>query len=250
MTESISRLREWINQSNRIVFFGGAGVSTESGVPDFRGKDGLYNNRGVRFEKYSPEYLLSRDCLENEPEVFFEFYRQKLDARGTKPNAAHLYLAKLEREGKLSAVVTQNIDGLHSDAGSRRVFELHGTTRRNYCARCGKRYPADCIYTSREAVPRCECGGIIRPDVTLYGEALPAEAVEGAVSAIKNADMLIIGGTSLTVYPAASFVEYFSGRYRVIIDRDPSLGRFAADGELRITAPIGQVFSMLDESDS
>ncbi len=243
-------LKKWIDESGRIVFFGGAGVSTESGVPDFRSKDGLYNRRGVEFEKYSPEYLLSHECLIYEPEVFFTFYRQKLDARAARPNAAHLYLATLEREGKLLAVVTQNIDGLHTHAGSENVFELHGATTRNYCMDCGKKYGADYIYNCPETVPRCACGGIIRPDVTLYGEALPEAAVEGAVDAISRADMLIIGGTSLTVYPAASFIGYFRGRHRVIINRDKLPFRLNAGRDLEINEPIAMVFSRLDRDTS
>ncbi|MBQ2117440.1 MAG: NAD-dependent protein deacylase, partial [Clostridia bacterium] len=201
MDGKIERLRELIDGAENIVFFGGAGVSTESGVPDFRSKDGLYNQHDVRFDAYRPEYLLSHTCLVREPAVFFEFYRQKMDARGVRPNAAHYALAKLEREGKLKAIVTQNIDGLHQKAGSRTVWEIHGTTQRIYCMRCGKPYPADYLYDSPERIPRCSCGGIVRCDVTLYEEALPEEAVENAIRAIRRADLLIIGGTSLTVYP-------------------------------------------------
>ena len=221
MDEKITKLKDFIEKANDIVFFGGAGVSTESGVPDFRSKDGLYNQRDVRFERYEPEYLLSHECLYNEPEVFFEFYRQKLDTSGIKPNAAHYALAELEKRGKLSAVITQNIDGLHQLAGSKNVFEIHGTTQKNYCMRCGKKYPADYIYKSKTNIPRCGCGGIVRCDVTLYGEQLPEEAVEGAVSAISKADMLIIGGTSLTVYPAASYIQYFRGKYLAVINKSP-----------------------------
>ena len=239
------RLAEMINGSRNIVFFGGAGVSTESGVPDFRSKDGLYNQHDVRFDRYSPEYLLSRDCLEHEPEVFFEFYRQKMDARGVKPNAAHIYLAKLERTGRLKAVVTQNIDGLHQKAGSRNVCEIHGSTLRNYCMRCGKKYGEDYIYDSPDRIPRCSCGGIVRCDVTLYGEQLPYGDVERAVDAIERADMLIIGGTSLTVYPAASYVGYFRGRHTVIINRD-HLNYDLGDDDLEINEPIGRVFAALD----
>lgn len=243
--EKIETLREYIEKSKRIVFFGGAGVSTESGVPDFRSKDGLYNRRDVRFEKYEPEYLLSHDCLTREAEVFFEFYRQKMDARAIKPNAAHLALAELERRGKLTAVVTQNIDGLHQRAGSKNVYEIHGTTNRNYCMRCGKRYPADYIFESAERVPRCECGGVIRCDVTLYGEALPEDAVESAVTAIKNADMLIIGGTSLTVYPAASFVRYFRGERVALINKQHLECVFGGENFIEINLPIGQVLKQV-----
>lgn len=242
--EKIKRLAELVEGSESIVFFGGAGVSTESGVPDFRSKDGLYNQHDVRFERYSPEYLLSHDCLLDEPEVFFEFYRQKMDARGVKPNAAHLYLAELEREGKLKAVVTQNIDGLHQKAGSRNVCEIHGSTLRNYCMRCGKRYGENYIYDSKSRIPHCSCGGVVRCDVTLYGEQLPDGEVERAIDAIERSDMLIIGGTSLTVYPAASFVGYFRGKHTVIINRD-HLNYDLGTDDLEINMPIGQVFSAL-----
>ncbi len=243
--DAVAKLKEIIDGSDNIVFFGGAGVSTESGVPDFRSADGLYNTPDVRFEKYTPEYLLSRDCLETAPEVFFEFYRQKLDARAASPNPAHLYLARLEREGKLKAVVTQNIDGLHTKAGSRRVYEIHGSTERNYCMRCRKAFPADYIYSSTDRVPRCPCGGIVRCDVTLYGESLPEDAVSGAIKAIREADVLIIGGTSLTVYPAASFVRYFRGSHLVIINRDHLDYPLDPETDLEINLPIGEVFSQL-----
>jgi len=245
MDPKIETLRAWIEEAESIVFFGGAGVSTESGVPDFRSKDGLYNQHDVRFDAYTPEYLLSHDCLVREPEVFFEFYRQKLDARAVEPNAAHRYLAELERRGKLNAVVTQNIDGLHQKAGSRRVYEIHGTTGRNYCMRCGKAYPADAIFSSPDPVPRCDCGGIIRCDVTLYGESLPEDAVEGALDAIASADLLIIGGTSLSVYPAASFVRVFRGRHRVLINKEHLPFPLHPTRDLEINAPIGQVFSQI-----
>ena len=240
--EKISTLKSWIRESERIVFFGGAGVSTESGVPDFRSKDGLYNQHDVRFDAYSPEYLLSHSCLRDHPEVFFEFYRQKMDARHVEPNDAHKYLKKLEDEGKLLAVVTQNIDGLHEKAGSRNVYAIHGTTLRNYCMRCGKKYGPDYIYESKEPVPRCTCGGIIRCDVTLYEESLPEDAVEGAVSAISRADMLIIGGTSLTVYPAASYIHYFRGKHLVVINREPLRIRLRTGQDLEINDSIGSVF--------
>ncbi|MBQ7642960.1 MAG: NAD-dependent protein deacylase, partial [Clostridia bacterium] len=221
LKDKIKKLQKIIDETDNVVFFGGAGVSTESGVPDFRSKDGLYNNRGVKFDKYPPEYLLSHSCLINEPEVFFEFYRQKMDARGVKPNAAHFYLAELERAGKLKAVVTQNIDGLHQRAGSKTVYEIHGSTLRNYCSRCGKAFQADFVFNSPDPVPLCpDCGGVVRCDVTLYEEALPEKAVEGAISAIYAAEVLIIGGTSLTVYPAASYIGYFRGKHTVVINQD------------------------------
>ncbi|MBP5308861.1 MAG: NAD-dependent protein deacylase [Clostridia bacterium] len=243
MTDKLIKLKKFLDESEYVVFFGGAGVSTESGVPDFRSKDGLYNNRGARFEKYSPEYLLSHSCLVNEPRVFFEFYRQKMDARGAKPNATHIFLAELEKRGKLKAVVTQNIDGLHQKAGSVNVYEIHGTTERNYCMNCGKIYPADFIYNSKEDIPRCGCGGTVRCDVTLYEELLPEDAVQKAIDAIKNADMLIIGGTSLSVYPAASYVRFFHGKHLVIINKTPISYDLDENKDLQINMPIGEVFS-------
>ena len=243
MDEKINKLKELLDGSRSVVFFGGAGVSTESGVPDFRSKDGLYNQHDVRFEKYRPEYLLSHTCLAREPEVFFEFYRQKMDTRNIKPNAAHYALAKLEKEGKLKAVVTQNIDGLHQKAGSREVYEIHGTTERNYCMRCGKSYPADYIFESEERVPLCGCGGIVRCDVTLYEEALPEDAVQKSIDAISRADTLIIGGTSLTVYPAASYVDFFRGRHLVVINKEHLPCRLDPEKDLEINAPIGEVLS-------
>ena len=201
--EGIEELKKVIDESDNIVFFGGAGVSTESGVPDFRSKDGLYNQKDVRFDMYRPEYLLSHSCLMNEPKVYFEFHRQKMDTRDIEPNNAHKYLAKLEEFGKLRGVVTQNIDGLHQKAGSNKVYEIHGSALRNYCLKCGKKYPKDYIFETNEPIPHCDCGGMIRPDITLYEEGLPEDAVSGAVNAIAKADVLIIGGTSLTVYPAA-----------------------------------------------
>ena len=247
MSDKIIKLKQFIDNSENIVFFGGAGVSTESGVPDFRSKDGLYNQHDVRFDKYQPEYLLSHSCLVNEPEVFFEFYRQKMDTRNIEPNFAHIYLAELEKRGKLKAVVTQNIDGLHQKAGSKTVYEIHGTTQRNYCTACGKAYDSDYIFNCEFKIPRCECGGIVRCDVTLYEEALPEEAVRGAVNAISKADMLIIGGTSLTVYPAASYIRYFRGKYMVIINKEHLPVSFGQENTLEINEPIGQVFKKLSE---
>ena len=240
--QKVKQLKDWIEDSRQIVFFGGAGVSTESGVPDFRSKDGLYNQRDVRFDRYRPEYLLSHSCLVREPKVYYEFHRQKMDTRSIEPNNAHRYLAELEKSGRLSAVVTQNIDGLHQKAGSRTVYEIHGSALRNYCMKCGKVWPEDHIFTSEEAIPRCTCGGTIRPDITLYEESLPEEAVRGAIRAISDADMLIIGGTSLTVYPAASYINYFSGKYLVIINRDALNVRTGAN-TLVITDRIGEVFT-------
>lgn len=242
-TDQVKQFVQMIESSRKVVFFGGAGVSTESGVPDFRSKDGLYNQHDVRFDAYSPEYLLSHSCLRDHPNVFFEFYRQKMDARHVSPNAAHYFLAALERAGKLYAIVTQNIDGLHQKAGSKNVYEIHGTTMDNYCVRCGKHYPADFIYESGEAVPHCDCGGIIRCNVTLYEEGLPERAVSGAVMSIQHADMLIIGGTSLSVYPAASFIQYFGGYKLAVINREPLNLRMQTGELLEVNEPIGAFFA-------
>lgn len=242
--EGIEELKKIIDGSDNIVFFGGAGVSTESGVPDFRSKDGLYNQKDVRFDMYRPEYLLSHSCLMNEPKVYFEFHRQKMDTRDIEPNNAHKYLAKLEELGKLRGVVTQNIDGLHQKAGSNKVYEIHGSALRNYCLKCGKKYPKEYIFETNEPIPHCDCGGMIRPDITLYEEGLPEDAVSGAVNAIAKADVLIIGGTSLTVYPAASYIDYFRGKYLVIINQS-ELNIRRSDNVLIIKEKIGQVFTEL-----
>lgn len=240
----IERLKELIDSSDNIVFFGGAGVSTESGIPDFRSKDGLYNQHDVRFDMYQPEYLLSHSCLVYEPKVYYEFHRQKMDTRNILPNNAHKYLAALEKTGKLKAVVTQNIDGLHQKAGSEVVYEIHGSALRNYCMNCGKEYPADYIFESKEPIPKCDCGGVIRPDITLYEEGLPEDQVQGAIDAIARADMLIIGGTSLSVYPAASFVNYFRGKSLVVINESDISVR-EAQNTLIIRQRIGKVFTDL-----
>lgn len=245
MDTKTAKLQQWIDQSKKIVFFGGAGVSTESGVPDFRSKDGLYNQHDVNFESYQPEYLLSHSCLVDEPKVFFEYYRQKMNATGVQPNAAHIFLAELERKGKLTGIVTQNIDGLHQKAGSEKVFEIHGSTLRNFCSRCGKKYGPDAIFRNSDSVPRCTCGGIIRPEVTLYEESLPDKAVMGAIKAISEADMLIIGGTSLTVYPAAMYIRYFRGLHTVVINKEKLNISLNPETDLEITLPIGEVFSQL-----
>lgn len=224
-------------ESKNIVFFGGAGVSTESGIPDFRSVDGLYHQT----YDYPPETILSHTFWEQNPEEFYRFYRNKMIVRGAKPNAAHLRLAKLEREGKLKAVVTQNIDGLHQAAGSQKVYELHGSVLRNYCVRCGKFYDVEFIANST-GVPRCtDCGGIVKPDVVLYEECLDESTMEGAVAAIRRADTLIIGGTSLVVYPAAGLIRYFQGRHLVVINMQPTGADRSAD--LCIAKPIGQVLS-------
>ena len=239
----IDKFMEYLKVSENVVFFGGAGVSTESGIPDFRSKDGLYNQHDVRFEEYNPEYLLSNDCLFRKPAVFYEFYRQKMDTRGIEPNITHKVLARLEEAGKLKAVITQNIDGLHQLAGSKNVYELHGTTFRNYCAKCHTEYSSDYIFVSKERIPRCnKCNGQIRPYVTLYGEQLPDDAVEGAVESIRNADMLIIGGTSLTVYPAAGFIRYFKGKHIVVINRDELSVNLDDEKDIMISDSLGNVF--------
>ena len=233
----VPQLEELIRDSSNIVFFGGAGVSTESGIPDFRSVDGLYHQK---FD-YPPEVMLSHSFLLRHTEEFYRFYREKLIVHGAKPNAAHLRLAALEREGKLKAVVTQNIDGLHQAAGSHRVYELHGSTLRNYCMKCGKFYDVDFIDKS-EGVPRCtECGGIVKPDVVLYEEGLDPDTLEGAVRAIQGADLLIVGGTSLAVYPAAGLLQYFRGRNLVVINKQPTPADHMAS--LVLNMPIGRALS-------
>ena len=234
----VEKLEKIISQSQNIVFFGGAGVSTESGIPDFRSVDGLYHQK----YDYPPETILSHTFWETHPEEFYRFYRDKLIVRGAKPNAAHLRLAKLEREGKLKAVITQNIDGLHQKAGSREVLELHGSVLRNYCEKCGKFYGLETILHS-EGVPRCSCGGTVKPDVVLYEESLDEDVMDRALRYIQSADLLIIGGTSLVVYPAAGLVRYFRGRHLVVINKGETGGRVGAD--LTIDGPIGEVLSQI-----
>lgn len=243
----LDRVKRYVSESKNIVFFGGAGVSTDSGIPDFRSKDGLYNQQDIRFDKYEPEYLLSATCLRKEPEVFFEFYRQKLDTRNITPNNTHKILAKMEARGKLSAIVTQNIDGLHQKAGSKNVLEIHGTTARNYCAECHKEYPADYIFESKENVPRCQCGGIIRPDVTLYEEELPEKTVAQAILAINQADCLIVGGTSLSVYPAATYISYFRGNHLIVVNREPVKVTLNPDTDIAMVGSLGDVFTTLTD---
>ena len=238
MDEKIEQLQEMIDTSSQIVFFGGAGVSTESGIPDFRSQDGLYNQK----YDYPPEMIISRSFFERDPQVFFKFYRDKLDVTGAEPNEAHKYLAWLEGQGKLTAVITQNIDGLHQAAGSKNVLELHGTLLSNYCSRCGREYPADYCLKS-QGVPRCGCGGVVRPDIVLYEEALDQEVLGEAVSQLRRADMLIVGGTSLVVYPAAGLIDYYRGSRLVLINRTPTPYDNAAD--LVINDSIGKVFSQL-----
>ena len=230
-------LQEIIDSSDNIVFFGGAGVSTESGIPDFRSVDGLYNQK----YDYPPETILSRTFFIQKTEEFFKFYRDKLIVNDAKPNQAHIALAKLEEKGVLKAVITQNIDGLHQAAGSKEVIELHGSTLRNYCMKCGKPHGIETIRDTT-GIPRCECGGIIKPDVVLYEEMLDDTAISKAVAYIKAADVLIIGGTSLNVYPAAGFVNYFNGRKLVIINKASPADNNA---DLVINEPIGKVMGSL-----
>ncbi len=237
--DKIKLLQDMIDESNRIVFFGGAGVSTESGIPDFRSQDGLYNQK----YPYPPETILSHTFYEKNPEWFFKFYRDKMICLDAKPNPAHKKLAELEEKGKLLAIITQNIDGLHTMAGNKCVFELHGSVHRNYCQKCGKLYNAEYMLNS-DGVPYCSCGGRIKPDVVLYEESLDSNTIERSVNAICTADMLIIGGTSLAVYPAASFVRYFRGEHLVILNRDAT--SMDESAELCIREPIGQVLSKIN----
>lgn len=234
--EDIEKLRRMIKNSDKIVFFGGAGVSTESGIPDFRSVDGLYNQQW----DYPPETILSHSFFMKKTEEFYRFYRAKMLCPNAEPNAAHLKLAQLEREGKLTAVVTQNIDGLHQAAGSKKVYELHGSVLRNYCMKCGKFHSVEFIMNST-GVPTCECGGVVKPDVVLYEEGLDDSVVNGAVNAIAEADTLIIAGTSLNVYPAAGLVRYFRGNDLVIINMSPTGMDSSAD--LLICGRIGEVLS-------
>ncbi len=233
MTE-LETLKQWIEESSNIVFFGGAGVSTESGIPDFRSQDGLYNQE----YDYPPETIISHSFFVSNPREFYRFYKNKMICTQAKPNKAHLALAKLEKEGKLKAVITQNIDGLHQMAGSREVLELHGSIHRNYCTRCGKFYGLDAIQEA-EDVPVCSCKGMIKPDVVLYEEGLDQEILQKSVRYIRQADMLIVGGTSLTVYPAAGLIDYYQGEKLVLINKSATARDACAD--LVITDPIGQV---------
>lgn len=238
MTEAVRKLKEWVEESRRIVFFGGAGVSTESGIPDFRSTGGLYHQEW----KHPPETILSHTFYESNPEEFFRFYRAKMLAPEARPNAAHLKLAEWEQAGKLTAVVTQNIDGLHQAAGSRKVYELHGSVHRNYCERCRTYYGLDHILKTT-GVPRCTCGGRVKPDVVLYEEGLDQQTIENSVRALREADLLIIGGTSLNVWPAAGLINYYRGD-RVVLINKSAVGR-DLDAGLVITEPIGEVLSQL-----
>lgn len=238
MNDNIRKLKEMVDVSNRIVFFGGAGVSTESGIPDFRSVDGLYNQQ----YDYPPETILSHTFYKSKPEEFFRFYRNKMLCSDAEPNAAHFKLAEWERKGKLSAVVTQNIDGLHQKAGSKTVYELHGSVHRNYCEKCGKFYPLSFVQNS-EGIPTCDCGGRVKPDVVLYEEGLNQQTLNGALNAIASADMLIIGGTSLAVYPAAGLVHYYHGNRLVVINKSDVSGSVSAN--LVIQDPIGATLGQL-----
>ena len=239
MADEMELLKEWIKTSKNIVFFGGAGVSTESNIPDFRSTDGLYNQE----YDYPPETILSHSFYKKKPEEFFRFYRNKMLFPNAQPNAAHKALARLEQQGKLKAVITQNIDGLHQKAGSREVLELHGSVLRNYCEHCGRFYSLEDLMEKKELVPKCSCGGIIKPDVVLYEEGLDNEVVSDAIRTIAEAEVMIVGGTSLAVYPAAGLLDYFRGRALVLINKGATPQDRNAD--LLIQKPIGQIFSQI-----
>ena len=236
--KKLEQLKKWVQESNRIVFFGGAGVSTESGIPDFRSVDGLYRQK---FE-FPPEQIISRSFYEWNPEYFFRFYREKMLPLGFEPNITPKVLARWETEGKLSAVVTQNIDGLHQKAGSQSVYELHGSVLRNYCTRCRKFYPAEFVKNC-DGIPRCDCGGIVKPDVVLYEEQLDGETIERSIMAISRADLLIVAGTSLTVYPAAGLINYYRGNRLVLINRDTT--PYDNQADLVFHEKLGSIFSQL-----
>ena len=238
MVMKLEKLQEIIDKANNIVFFGGAGVSTESGIPDFRSKDGLYHMK----YKYPPEEILSHSFFMDNPEEFYKFYKDKMNSLNVKPNISHEFLAKLEKAGKLRAIITQNIDGLHTKAGSKNVLELHGTIYKNHCIKCNKEYSAEYVFNS-EGVPYCECGGIIKPDVVLYEEALNDFTVMQVINYIKQADVLIVAGTSLTVYPASGLIRYFRGKHLVIINRDTT--DYDNMAELVIHEKLGDVFKKL-----
>ena len=242
MDEKIIKLIDMINSSKSIVFFGGAGVSTESGIPDFRSKDGIYNMK----YNYPPEKILSHSFFVTNTEDFFKFYKEKMNSLKYNPNTTHYTLAKLEKLGKLKAIITQNIDGLHQKAGSKIVYELHGSVMRNYCLNCGKEYNAEYVFNSKSIIPKCSCGGIIKPDVVLYEEPLDNEVYENALKAISNCDMLIIGGTSLAVYPASYLINYFKGKYIVLINKDSTT--FDKKADLVINDSLGNVFKKIDEA--
>lgn len=235
---SLDSLRNWVQSTQRIVSFGGAGVSTESGIPDFRSQDGLYHQK----YDFPPETILSASFFQQQPEEFFRFYRDKMLPIETQPNAAHKTLARWEKEGRLAAIITQNIDGLHQKAGSQHVFELHGSIWRNHCLRCGKTYGPEFI-RDHPGIPHCSCGGFLKPDVVLYEESLDNDCLEGAIQALQNADLLIVGGTSLTVYPAAGLLRYYHGEKLVLINRDET--PYDRHADLILRDPIGQIFAQL-----
>jgi len=238
--KEIEKLQQAIDESEYIVFFGGAGVSTESGIPDFRSQDGLYSQK----YKYPPETIVSHSFFMRKTEEFYDFYRDKMIFENAEPNAAHLKLAELEKSGKLKAVITQNIDGLHQKAGSRTVLELHGSTLRNYCMKCGRRYDGVKHITSSKKIPKCDCGGTIRPDVVLYEEGLDNDVIRNAGQHIQKADLLVIGGTSLVVYPAAGFINYFNGKHLAVINMSETSRDSEAD--IVIRKPIGEVFGNIE----
>ncbi len=239
--DKIKILEKLIEESNNIVFFGGAGVSTESGIPDFRSEDGLYNQK----YKYPPETILSHTFFMSYTEEFYKFYKEKMNVLMYEPNITHYYLAKLEQCGKLKAVITQNIDGLHQKAGSRVIYELHGNIFRNFCMKCRKQYDADIVFNS-DSIPKCECGGVIKPDVVLYEETLNEDVVNNAIEKILNCELLIIGGTSLTVYPASSLINYYKGKNLVLINKDVT--KFDNKANLVINDSLGNVFRKLDKN--
>lgn len=236
--ENLEKLKTWVQESKRIVFFGGAGVSTESGIPDFRSVDGLYNQK---FD-YPPETIISHSFFLKNPEYFFRFYREKMLPLGFSPNITHKKLAQWEEAGKLTAVITQNIDGLHQKAGSHRVLELHGSVLRNYCMKCHKSYSAEYVKNS-QGICRCDCGGIIKPDVVLYEESLDPQVLEKSIYAIAQCDLLIVGGTSLTVYPAAGLLRYYPGHRLVLINRDET--PYDNQADLVLHESLGKVFEQL-----
>ena len=238
MESNVEKLRKLIKESNNIVFFGGAGVSTESGIPDFRSKDGLYNQK----YKYPPEDILSHTFFVNKTEEFYEFYREKLNSLKYEPNITHLKLTELERQGKLKAIITQNIDGLHQKADSKNVLELHGSVLRNYCMKCNKFYDAEFIFSSK-GIPRCECGGVIKPDVVLYEESLNDNILRDSITAIQKAELMIVAGTSLTVYPASGLINYFRGQNLVLINRDST--QYDNRANLVINESLGKIFEKL-----
>lgn len=258
--KEVEQLQTIVDKSRNIVFFGGAGVSTESGIPDFRSADGIYHQKYTKGasrnscpagkiaadcetgDRYSPEQIVSHSFFMQHTEEFYEFYREKMMVLDAKPNPAHIMLAKLEQAGKLKAIITQNIDGLHQAAGSSNVYELHGSIHRNYCMECGKFHDAQYVKDA-EGVPHCECGGIIKPDVVLYEEGLDSATINGAVNAIASADTLIIGGTSLVVYPAAGFIDYFRGRSLIVINKSSTAK--AVRAKLNIAAPIGAILGQI-----